>query len=157
MLLSLCSRGLLPSCHGSFPASSCVHSVHETLFPGFHRPHLFFKPLRYRLGLLVFPSRQRSTSRRHCRRGSWHLSVFTVERLAVFPCCLRASSNCRVGSSNSGLSLPSVGHATFGYRSVVSATVQDIYQDRLQVVTLPVPINILARVLIGIEVVTPGR
>lgn len=23
----LCSRGLLPSCHGSFPASSCVHSV----------------------------------------------------------------------------------------------------------------------------------
>lgn len=86
MLLPLCSRGLLPSCHGSFPASSCVHSVHETLLPGFHRLHLLFKPLRYRLGSLVFPSRQRSTSRRHCRRGSWHLSVFTVERLAVSPC-----------------------------------------------------------------------
>jgi hypothetical protein len=40
MLLPLCSRGLLPSCHGSFPASSCVHSVHETLLPGFHRLHL---------------------------------------------------------------------------------------------------------------------
>ncbi len=80
----LCSRGLLPSCHGSFPASSCVHSVHETHSPGFHRPHLFLKPLRYRLGLLVFPSRQWSTSHRHCRRGSWHLSVYTVERLPLF-------------------------------------------------------------------------
>lgn len=39
----LCSRGLLPSCHGSFPASSCVHSVHETHLPGFHRLPSVFK------------------------------------------------------------------------------------------------------------------
>ena len=39
--------------------------------------------------------------------------------------------------------MPPVGHTTFGYRSVVSATVQDIYKDRLQVVTLPVPVRIL--------------
>lgn len=39
--------------------------------------------------------------------------------------------------------MPPVGHTTFGYRSVVSATVQDIYKDRLQVVTLPVPVRTL--------------
>ena len=39
--------------------------------------------------------------------------------------------------------MPPVGHTTFGYRSVVSATLQDIYKDRLQVVTLPVPVSIL--------------
>lgn len=39
--------------------------------------------------------------------------------------------------------MPPVGHTTFGYRSVVSATVQDIYKDRLQVVTLQVPVRIL--------------
>ncbi|MBX4507285.1 hypothetical protein CF032_11410 [Klebsiella oxytoca] len=33
--------------------------------------------------VLVFPSRQRSTSRRHCRRECWHLTVFTVERLPL--------------------------------------------------------------------------
>ena len=39
--------------------------------------------------------------------------------------------------------MPPVGHTTFGYRSVVSATLRDIYKDRLQVVTLPVPVSIL--------------
>ena len=34
MLPLISSWGLLPSCHGSFPASSCVHSVHETHLPG---------------------------------------------------------------------------------------------------------------------------
>ncbi|EBN5051560.1 hypothetical protein DUF52_08540 [Salmonella enterica] len=33
--------------------------------------------------VLVFPSCQRSTSRRHYRRASWHLSVYTVERLPL--------------------------------------------------------------------------
>ena len=47
----LCSRGLLPSCHGSFPASSCVHSVHETHLPGFHRLPSVFKATQISSGL----------------------------------------------------------------------------------------------------------
>lgn len=47
----LCSWGLLPSCHGSFPASSCVHSVHETHLPGFHRLPSVFKATQISSGL----------------------------------------------------------------------------------------------------------
>lgn len=47
----LCSWGLLPSCHGSFPASSCVHSVHETHLPGFHRLLSVFKATQISSGL----------------------------------------------------------------------------------------------------------
>lgn len=49
----LCSWGLLPSCHGSFPASSCVHSVHETLLSGFHRLPPVFKATQISSGLVV--------------------------------------------------------------------------------------------------------
>lgn len=47
----LCSRGLLPSCHGSFPASSCIHSVHETHLPGLHRLPSVFKATQILSGL----------------------------------------------------------------------------------------------------------
>ena len=78
-------------CRGVYFPPVTVLSPRHHVFIRYMKPicrdstdsHLFLKPLRYRLGLLVFPSRQRSTSRRHCRRGSWHLSVFTVERLPL--------------------------------------------------------------------------
>lgn len=53
MLFPLCSWGLLPSCHGSFPASSCVHSVHETHLPGFHRLPSVFKATQISSGLCL--------------------------------------------------------------------------------------------------------
>lgn len=60
MLFPLCSWGLLPSCHGSFPASSCVHSVHETYLSGFHRLPSVFKATQISSGLcLSVPGRHR--------------------------------------------------------------------------------------------------
>ena len=117
----LCSWGLLPSCHGSFPASPCVHSVHETLYRASTGPICFLSRSDIVWALPVFPGCHRaspvchagpSTSGCHCRRECWHLTDLITPRINWS-----------------------------GFYRRQSATVQDIYKDRLQVVTLPVPLS----------------
>lgn len=80
--LSCCVRGVY------FPPVTVLSPRHH-VFIRYMKPicqdstgsHLFLKPLRYRLGLLVFPICQRSTSRRHCRRECWHLTDLITPRI----------------------------------------------------------------------------
>lgn len=69
------------------PVAECFFSRPRSLIvaPSFR---LSAPKLRVTLPLLDYAqvAQRPSTSGCHCRRECWHLTVFTVERLAVFPC-----------------------------------------------------------------------